>query len=461
MIAIVFFSCFLNYLPHFEYPYLFHVDEWFHIAQAKLIVQDSSIDWYTGNPFMYGMERAWHLTLAGIYSIFHLDIAHWSILPSIFHGIAIISVYFFVARLYDTSHALIASFLIGLMASNVTMGGPVFLIPVNIGFIVIPLGLLFGFNLLSVKNYLNYAALFIIVCYTLYAHPPTAIVLLTILTIYSILLFLSNENDSKKRGALLLGTLFLSVVISIPNYLQQIQDLGWGSIDHNFWIYLKSIPFIFGIIPTVFFIIGFYFKSKVYDKKSWALLITCLILLVNIFLFSVLNINYILPYQRTFLPLFLLMSIIASVGYLKLFDYKKYFNKYVVLIFVIMLLLTGFFAVKNNVETEYYRLIDEQDYESFVWIKENTASDIVVLSDPWNARALAPVAERTVYAVMPFGPVEEQMNLVFKATAFLNTNCTNTSFLINNHIDIVYTTQPCQNANLTEVYLNTYLFKQE
>jgi len=434
------------------------VDEWYHVAEAKLIALGSPIDWYSGKSFMFGMERAWHFLLAILYSIFHLNVFQWSVLPSIFHGIAIISVYLFVSRLYDKTHALISSLLVGLMANNVTMGGPVFLIPVNIGFIFIPLGLLFGFNLTSLKKYPNYLMLFSIVTFTLYAHPPIAIVLLTILTIYSIFNIISKDNNSHKNGIFLFVTLFFSVLISVPNYIQQIQELGLSSIDHNFFVYLKAVPFIYGFIPTFFFIVGFYFKSKTKEKETWSLLLTCLLLLINIFLFSILNINYVLPYQRTFLPLFLLMSIIASVGFLKILDYRRYLKKYTPIILIFLLLITSVFAVKNNVETEYYHLIDDDDYGSFIWIKENTENNIIVLTDPWKARALAPIAERTVYAVMPFGPVEEQMKLVYNANEFLVQNCSNTSFLIKNDIDIVYTKGYCNNTLLIEVYKNTYRF---
>jgi len=130
------------------------------------------------------------------------------------------------------------------------------------------------------------------------------------------------------------------------------------------------------------------------------------------------------------------------------------------LIVVIMLVLTGIFAAINNMGTEYYQLIDEEDYDSFIWIKQNTEPTLRILCDPWKARALAPVAERVVYAVMPFGPVEEQLSLVYKANQFFMNNCSNTSFLIENNIDIIYTRDTCKNENLTEVQKHIYLFEQ-
>jgi len=125
---------------------------------------------------------------------------------------------------------------------------------------------------------------------------------------------------------------------------------------------------------------------------------------------------------------------------------------------IFCLFATTAISINNNLNTSYYKIIDDEDYDSFIWIKENTAKDIVVLADPWKARALAPVAERTVYTVVPFGPEEEKMKRVFKVNEFFADNCSNTSFLIKNDIDIVYTRGNCNNSLLIEVNDNTYRF---
>ena len=145
---------------------------------------------------------------------------------------------------------------------------------------------------------------------------------------------------------------------------------------------------------------------------------------------------------------------------MKLLELRKPNQKLGVILIVICLIATTGIAIERNVDTSYYYLIDNKDYESFLWIKENSPPNATILSDPWKARALAPVAERRVYAVMPFGPVEEQMKLVNNANNFFAENCTNTTFLIDNNITVVYATGNCQNQDLIQVKDNIYFLKQ-
>jgi len=47
-----------------------------------------------------------------------------------------------------------------------------------------------------------------------------------------------------------------------------------------------------------------------------------------------------------------------------------------------------------------------------------------------------------------------------KAYKFLEDGCTDTAFLKENGISIIYTQQECNNPNLTEVRKNVYLLKE-
>jgi asparagine N-glycosylation enzyme membrane subunit Stt3 len=458
IIVILSLALLLKYSPHISYPYLLHVDEWFHIAEAKQIVLGSEINWYTGEPFSLGMERAWHMMLAIIYFLFKPSIPQWTVLPAIFHVLAVVVVYYFVSKLYNVKSGVVSALLVAILPSNVTMGGPVFLIPLNLSLILIPLALLFAFRLVHLKDRYNYLALFLIATFTLYAHPPTAVVLFLLLGIYFLLSIISKKRESTKPAFYLLITLLLSLLASIPNYLSILQQKGLESISFDFWVYLQGIPFIYGIIPTIFFVIGFYYLSKSERKETWCLLFTSVLLMVNVLFFSWFGLSYILPYQRTHIPLFLLMAIIGSQGYMKLLDVKKPDPRIGTTILVILLLATTGLAINSQMNTSYYHLIDEHDYDSFHWIKDNTPQDAIVLSDPLKARALAPVAERQVYAVMPFGPVEKELARVANATRFFNENCTNTMFLIENNISVVYTRGSCDNPFLVEVKEDIFLF---
>lgn len=456
LLAILFLASFLTFYPHLNYPYLLHVDEWFHVATAKMIASNQKIDWYSGKPFELGMERAWHLTLAVLQKLLNLSITQWIYIPAIMHALAVLSTFFFVKNLFGKKEAFISAFLIALIPSNVTIGGPVFLVPINLSLIFIPLALTFAFELVELKPFYNYLALFLIATYLLYAHPPTAIALLTILGFYFLLNLFSKDKRSKRKARALLATILLSILISLPNYLPEIQKKGIESIKFDFWVYLKEIPFVYGFIPTVFFVFGFYLLTRTRSKENWSLLLASLFLIFNIFLFARFGLSWLIPYQRTYVPLFFLMSTIASFGYAKLLDAKKPYGTILLLVF---LAVTAFFAIERNIATPYYHLIDEKDYQSFLWIKENTSNDAIVLLDPWKARAFAAIAERRVYAVMPFGPSEEELKLVENARKFLAQNCTNTSFLIDNNISLVYSTEKCNNSMLIAVKENIYKVK--
>ena len=456
LIPIILLVCILTLYPHMKYPYPLHVDEWFHISQAKQIVLQSDVNWYTGENFELGMERAWHGFLAAVNFIFRPSITQWFYLPTILHIFGVLSVFYFVYKLFSKKEALIASLLVALSPSNVTMGGPVFLIPLNLGLIFIPLALVFAFRLTKIKPIYNYFFIFLINLFLLYAHPPTAMVLLLILGVYFLLNIFSKNDEYKKNAKYLFITIVLSLFLSIPNFIAEIQKKALQSITFDFWVYLQAVPLLFGLIPTIFFLVGFYYLTQERRKEIWSLLIASIVLIINILIFSVSGSTIILPYQRTHIPLFILMSIVASYGFTKLLDFKKTYKKIGIILLVIFLVATTCVAVHRNMDTSYYHIIGEEEYNDFLWIKSNTSIDAIIIADPWKARALAPVAERRVYAVLPFGPDTEQMIKVNQAINFFTNNCTNTTFLIKNKITHVYTAGYCQNKNLILIRENFY-----
>lgn len=458
LILILIIGGILTFYPHLDYPFLFHVDEWFHIAQAKQIALGSPVNWYTGEAFSLGLEQGWHGLLAGIYLLFHPSSKQWIILPIILHILAIFSTYLFISRFFDKTKGLISSFLIAILPTNNTIGGPVFLIPVNLSLIIIPITLLFAFNLVKIKPLYNYLIILILTTFLLYAHAPSAIVLLLILFFKTLFLICSKDRSERTEGFHLIIVLFISVLLSLPNFLNEILTRGFSSITFNFYIKLNEIFLLYGIVPTVFFIIGFYFASKGKSKELWSLLLTTLFLLVNIVIFARIGMNILLPYQRTFIPLFLLMAIIGSIGFSKVLEIKEPMKKAGPILFIVLIVMTGVFAVNTNLNYNYYQIIDDVDNENAEWIQENTEINAVMICDPWKARALAPIAERHVYVVTPFGPIEEDLDRVEEATTFLNNGCRNTSFLIENNISIVYARgYNCYNPYLEEFKEDIYI----
>ena len=460
--AIVALGAVLTYYPHFSYPFPLHVDEWYHIYIAQYIAQHGSLsptDIYLRTFPFPDLEKGYHIMLAGVYDVFHPSITQWIYLPTIIDVIAILSVFVFVYKLLGRNEALVSALLVALMPSNVTIEGPVFLIPADLSLIFIPLVLLFAFDLLKKKPIYNYAAVFLITTFMLYAHPPSAIVIMVIIGLYALLNIRSNSMDERMHSKLLIATLILSAFASVPNFLSYL-TINAGivnALSFSFFIYLNQIPLVYGILPSIFFIVGFYLFSDGKDKRMLSLLLTAVFLLFTITLFANFNVNFLIPYQRVYIPLFLIMAVVGSAGYVKLLSLSR-FGKYIgIAAFLILLALTIYFAVINDINTPYYHIINNTQYQNFLWIKNNLNNNATVLLNPWLAKAFGPITGMKVYSVIPFGPSAPYEVLINNTDAFFAGNCTNTSFLRTNNISIIYTNSTCINTNITRVANYTYI----
>lgn len=455
----------LNYYPHLNYPFPLHVDEWYHIYMAEHISQTGNVpihDIYMSRFNATDVERGYHIFLAFLYSAFNLSMTSWQYLPSIVLVVAMLSTFFFVRRFLGEKEAVLSAFLLALLPTNVTIGGPAFLIPVDLSLIFIPLALLFAFRLTKLKPIYNYAALFLIVTFMLYSHPPSAVVILTLVTIYAALELLRGDKERKMHGAALIATEAVSALASIPNYLEYL-TLHYGtagSLSFNFPIFVSQIPFVYGIIPTLFFVIGFYLlASKSKDNRVLSLIITSAFLIATIVLYANFQVNFLIPYQRVYVPLFLLMGVIASFGYVRALKIKWGRRRVGIAVLVVAIILSVVFAVSNDVNTPYYHIINNAQYQNFLWIKSNLPVNSTAILDPWLAKAFGPITGMKVYSVIPFGPSPAYNPLLNNTYAFLSGNCTNTQFLLENNITLVYA-KSCSNANLTLVHNDTYVFKR-
>ncbi|MBU5689250.1 MAG: hypothetical protein KQA41_03435 [Candidatus Aenigmarchaeota archaeon] len=411
----------LTLYPHFQYPYPFHVDEWFHIAEAKMILKSSPINWFDNKPFKLSMEPAWHFLLAS-FQAFNLEATHWVFLPALLHIISILSVYACTTKLLGKKQALIASMLTALLPTNPTMGGPAYLIPVNLSLIFIPIAIR------AVKED-KLPIVFSSLLFLLLAHPPSAMVLL----IYLFFNFLTTKNKQ------LIPIVFLAILLSLPNYYVELKK-GIEALKFDFWITLRQLPYIYGYIQTAFFIAGFYLILKTKHKD---LAFTSMFLIFLIVLHARLGQTFLVPYIRIYIPLMLFMNIIASYSITKL-------PKSIMIASLIIILAL---SVNSILKQQHYRIIDSTDYKNFLWIRNNLQGKAIL--DPWKARAFVFIAERPVYVVMPFGPVESELQKVREANAFLDTNCTNTNFLKENRISIIYSLKNC---TLEKVNDNTYFY---
>jgi len=101
-------------------------------------------------------------------------------------------------------------------------------------------------------------------------------------------------------------------------------------------------------------------------------------------------------------------------------------------------------------------MIDEADYQAFVWIQDNVDDryEKAVL-EPWKGAAFAAVTGKHVYSWISAYPTERDI----QARDFFENNCRDTAFLRQNGVSIVYTRWVCDNPDLVRVRKYVYLLE--
>ena len=113
-------------------------------------------------------------------------------------------------------------------------------------------------------------------------------------------------------------------------------------------------------------------------------------------------------------------------------------------------------------------MINEQDYEAFIWIRDNVEESYgKAILDPWKATAFVAITGKHIYSRIHAypKPIDEE------AYEFLRGGCTDTAFLRENGISIIYTrvydgarnrntNYGSDNPDLVELAENIYLLME-
>jgi hypothetical protein len=256
----------------------------------------------------------------------------------------------------------------------------------------------------------------------------------------------------------------LACFASLPNYIPYLQHHGLGAITFDFFVLAAPLQFVYGVIPTALFLAGFYLvmrgKPKIAHRPEvLSILAATVALFLIIMAFTNFSFNIVIPYQRVYVPLFMLMSIIASMGYVHILrlSKSKSARNGMVLIFSVLVIATILLSSYRNLNTPYYHAINAQDYQNFLYIQSHFNSSELTIMNPIKAKAFTPITGMHVYSVEPFGPSATEDPLLNNTSNFFAANCTNTQFLLQNNISIIYYPKgKCDNANLTEVSNGIY-----
>jgi hypothetical protein len=200
-------------------------------------------------------------------------------------------------------------------------------------------------------------------------------------------------------------------------------------------------------------------------KKNFGLVFGLLALLLMLLVFY--RFHYGLPilYERGLTLMLLMLGIIAgaglqwirkirlptrSTGACRAFAPANLGN--IFCIFLVGLILAV--SIPSRLNTYYYHMIDDEDYQAFVWIRDNIDSNYeVALVDPWKATAFTAITRKNILRrIFPSKkPVDDTIY------QFLDDGCQNTSFLIDNKVSMIYNRLSCNNTDLVEARNNVYL----
>jgi len=458
LIPIMALAFYLTFIPHHNYPYPLHVDEWVHLVRSKALMGAGSVTF----PGSFILEVGFHLfwgvfqTISGIPWI---DIFRY--FPGIIFIITVLSVYILAQR---QGFGWEAALLTCLIPTTVGILGPAFLVPMSMGLLFIPLSLFLAFNFRTIWSYL---ALFIFTCFLLTIHAPTAVGLAIILFPYILL----NLKSSSKHSLGLTLALAIPFLVPFPWIFHMLLPTAKSLLTSQSiptYIDLPRVIKTYGYLPVLFCLLGTFLLTIRGGNKGYGLVFGLLALLVMLVVYYTLHYGVEIMYFRSLTYTMLMISIVAGAGLMGVrklrlparlnawlkapFITQNVGN--VLCLALIALALVMVIPIRQDIP--YYHMIDRQDYEAFVWIKDNISKDCdKAILDPWKATAFIAITEKNVYTRIHEAPGARDE----KAYVFLKDGCADTAFLIENGISIVYTRQSCDNPELVEVRKNIYLLK--
>lgn len=481
LIPVLGLAFYVAFIPHISYPYALHVDEWVHIARANAMTMAGSAS--IGDPLTGGaaldigsnLEAGYQLfigTFQNISGMSWMDIARY--FPGIIFVITVLSVYVMARR---EGFGLEAAFCTCLIISTVGILGPAFLAPVAMGLIFTPLILFLAFNY---KTKRSYFLIFILICFLLAIHAPSAICPIIVLIPY---ILLNIKGDFKHTLGITIS-LLLPFFIIFPWIIRLVFSTAgslFTQIEHSEYVLLPRVIEEYGYMAIALCLLGVFVLALKGGKKRYGLILGLIALMVMLVSYYSLNYGVWIMYERGLTYMMLVMGIIAGAGLVAVREFRlpekivawtrmSFLARYPSWIaYLALIVITLVISIPARLNTEYYYMIDEEDYQAFTWIEKNLGVEYgKAVLDPWKATAFSALTEKTIYSRIHSYPMEKDS----VAYEFIRNGSTDTEFLKNNGISIVYNRiyngptkgnfiYNVNNPDLVEVAENIYLLKED
>jgi len=371
---------YIAFIPHQNYPYPVHIDEWVHMANSEALLRAGSTTFdlpFTGretlglsNNLEVGFQLFWGI-FQRISGISWISIIRY--FPGIVLMITTLSVYILGRR---QGFGWEAAFFASLIPTTVGIMGPAFLVPVSMGLLFTPLALFLAFNFKTVWSYI---VIFIFTCFLLTIHAPSAISMVIVLLPF--ILFNLKGNFKHSVG------ITLAVAIPFLAPFPWIFDLLLPTAQRLLipqspteYVQLPLVIMTYGYLPIAIAILGIFFLALKGEGKNYSLIFGLLALLVMLVIFFTFHYGIPIMYERGLLFMMLMLSIAAGAGLMGVKNLKipeklrerlklPQFTRHAgYLLCAVLVGVTLTMVIPERQEEPYYHMIEDEDYKAFMFI---------------------------------------------------------------------------------------------
>jgi len=480
LLVILCFCFVMMFLPHLQNNYYlpFHVDEWIHYSYTRGLIEQGTttfINPYTGSGIVTLPEKGFHLTTACIHWISTSNLTTIFLFMPALIGVLLSLTAFIIGQRSPRRFGLEAAFLVAFIPTTVRFLGPSFYVASTLGLLL----LLFIIWLAQVKQLRSILLIPIFVFYLFLVHPSIVLAAIGILLVYAV--FLLIEKDYRV-GLIIAGLTVLPIILVVlfTSQWNGIIDLFLASVsgqqyqlDYNLPKILVSFTDL-GLLTWGLLIVGVYVAFIKGTALLRTLSISAIAFIIVIGLYDKFGYGVPYVYERLFLVLFLVVTLIAGFGLSEIrraltdmkqnerfVAIKKKIQHIDILVPIILCIVIFIIAVPAHLNTSYYKMITEQDYETFSWIHEHIG-EYPDANHSYSRAAVDPFKASPFTAVTGLYIISSSMNppcgyeLHETIETFLHDKCMNTSFLDTCQISVVY--GDVENTNLTKIHDQVYLY---
>jgi len=426
IVLVSIFVFFLVYIPHYNYPFPRHTDEWHHITEAIRLQEGK----YSGEAT--GYEFGFHILLLLLSKITDLVLIY-QFLPAIWAVFSVLVLFYLVYKKTDRQFliALFAMIFFASIKSNVNITGLWFFTPLTFSLPFIFLYVYFFTEGIEKKNKKFILVSLAIMVMLLFVHSISVLFAISFLSIYALFNFKYIKKEWKFFSIFLIipivGALFYKFMIKsswqllIKNLIDELQfNYNWYGLEGA--EFNNSFFELYSLIGYVLVIIGlvFIFKSKESLKKYSAYLLWPVTVLILIVIYRKTGVSYLSSHQRNLYYFAISLPMLSAFGLdylLKLtkkplnMDFIKaskvegdeeIFKKTALfIIFITIIFFTFISYTKIPKPIDLYQVIDNDDYQALLFLSTLPKS-AVVMATPEISTALYPISQHEPIATAYF-----------------------------------------------------------